>query len=278
MMRCKYMEEDIEKIREDSIEEIKEKVRKNPKFLSPVNKERLEYQEKLKFANGNDFTNWMQQVGIMKNHIDVERKRHEKTIKDAGCNTEKEYRDKCARSAGFKDSAEQHRDYYREWTHETGRNFPAEDNPDCPRCFGDFTENLMIQTFEDAIKMSSNNPGYDWTCNRGYKIDNKGACLQYIDGKSPKWLFNIIYNDIADWFILSAWDNRDSLTPLHVWAFHKNDIVRGRKFWRRTGFSVINTPKGLKEFEKYEIINRLEKLKELRNKYKDKGICGIDHV
>ena len=37
--------------------------------------------------------------------------------------------------------------------------------------------------------------------------------------KNPRYLH------LADWFILSAWDNRDSLTPLHVWAFHKDDIV-----------------------------------------------------
>lgn len=259
------MKEDIEKIREDAIEEIKEKVRKNPNFLSPVNKERLEYQEKLKFSNGNEFTNWMQKVGIMKNPIDIERERYRKTIKDAGCNTNKEYRDRCAQNAGFKDSAEQHRDYYREWTHETGRNLPAEDNPDCPRYFGDFTESLMIQTFEGATKMPSNNPGYDWTCKKGDKIDNKGSCLIYRKGKSPMWQFNIMYNNITDWFILSAWDNRDSLNPLHVWAFHKDDIVRGRKFWRRDTLAITDISKGLKEFEKYEITHRLDELKELCN-------------
>ena len=45
---------DIEKIRKDSIEEIKKKVRNNSNFLNQANKERLEYQKKLKFANGND--------------------------------------------------------------------------------------------------------------------------------------------------------------------------------------------------------------------------------
>lgn len=61
------VENSIEGIRKNVVAEIKEKVRKNQKFLSPVNKERLEYQEKLKFANGNEFTCWMQQNGIMKN-------------------------------------------------------------------------------------------------------------------------------------------------------------------------------------------------------------------
>jgi len=264
---------EIEKIRKDAIEEIKEKVRKNPNFLSPVNKERLECQEKLKFANGNDFTHWMQQNGIMNNPVDIERKRRKKVIENAGCKTEKEYQDKCARDAGFKDKAER----YREWMHDTGRTLPKEFNEDCPIHFGEFTENLMIQTFEDPIKMPPNNPGFDWKCRNGDKVDNKGRCLDY-DNRSnwSGWIFSIRYNDVADIFILSAWDNRDSLNPLHVWIFHKNDIIRKGngayapkvEFWKRDGFTITNTPEGLKEFEKHEATNRLDKLKEL---------CGRDN-
>ena len=68
---------------------------------------------------------------------------------------------------------------------------------------------------------------------------------------------------------MSAWDNRDSLKPLYVWAFHKDDIVRGRKFWRRDTFSITNTPEKLKELEKWEVTDRLDKLKELCNRDKD---------
>ena len=74
---------------------------------------------------------------------------------------------------------------------------------------------------------------------------------------------SIRYNTIADWFILSAWDDRDSLNPLYVWIFHKNDIVREKKFWKRNNLWITNTPKKLKEFKKYEVANRLYKLKEL---------------
>lgn len=59
--------EDMENIK-DVIDEIKEKVRNNPNFLSPCNKERLEHQKKLKFANGNDFTCWMQES---QNYTDI---------------------------------------------------------------------------------------------------------------------------------------------------------------------------------------------------------------
>lgn len=68
---------------------------------------------------------------------------------------------------------------------------------------------------------------------------------------------------------MSAWDNRDSLTPLHIWMFHKNDMVRHAKFWRREGFIITNTPKKLKELEKYEVTDKLDKLKELCNRSRD---------
>ena len=186
---------------------------------------------------------------------------------NAGCKTQQEYKNKCAQKAGFKDRKDRDRDRNREWRYENGRCLPKEFNKDCTSYFGEFTENLMIQTFEEPIRMPYGNPGFDWTCKRGDKIDNKSRCISYSNKSNwTGWQFSIRWNNIADWFILSAWDNRDSLTPLHVWAFHKDDIIGERKFWRRETFSISNTPEKLKEFEKYEITNRLDKLKELCNK------------
>lgn len=192
-----------------------------------------------------------------------------------GCKNEKEYIDRIAQGLGYKD----HNEQLKEWRYKTGRSLPAEDNPECSSYFGDFTESLMIQTFEDVIKMPYGNPGFDWICKNGDKIDNKGVCLGYnIYNNWSGWRFTIRYNNIADWFILSAWDNRSSLNPLHVWAFHKNDMVKYRignqnvlkRFCDRELIAIPNTPEGLKEFEKYEINNRLIKLKELCNGDKKK--------
>ncbi len=61
------MKEDIDSIenmRRNTISEIKEKIKKDPKYLHPCNKERLEYQKNLKFENGYEFTYWLQQNGI----------------------------------------------------------------------------------------------------------------------------------------------------------------------------------------------------------------------
>lgn len=64
----------------------------------------------------------------------------------------------------------------------------------------------MIKTFEGAVKMPPNNPGFDWTCKKGDKIDNKGVCLIYSKKSNwSGWEFDIRYNNIADWFILSCY-------------------------------------------------------------------------
>ena len=126
---------------------------------------------------------------------------------------------KDAMNAEFKDNAEK----VREWHYETGRKFPKEFDEDDPIYFGDFTKSLMIQTFEDSVRMPLNNPGFDWKCKSGDRIDNKGV-------------------------------------------FHINDKVRKRNFCEFDGVTITNDQEYLKEFEKYEFINRLEKLKELLSK------------
>jgi hypothetical protein len=98
------MVKDLEKIRKDAIAGIKEKANKNPKYLNPANKEHQEDMKIPKFANGYEFTCWMQQNEIMKNPFDIERMARRKTIDSTGCKTQKEYKDKCARNAGFKES------------------------------------------------------------------------------------------------------------------------------------------------------------------------------
>lgn len=268
------MEDDIEKIRKDAITEIKEKVKKSPGYLHPCNKERQEDRKRLKFVSGYEFTYWMQQNGIMKNPTDINRRDWEIVLKNAKCETTTEYRDRCAQRTGFKNGAEK----LKEWRHKSGRQLPKEFNEDCSSWFGEFiSQNYVMETFEDPVPMPPNNPGFDWICKKGQKIDHKGACLSYSNKSNWNgWNFPIRWNNIADYFILSAWDNRDSLTPLHVWIFHKNDIVRGRKFWEREGFTITNTPDKLKELEKFEVTDRLDKLKELCNRHRNENKISND--
>lgn len=215
------MYDNIDDIRRNTIIEIKEKIMKNHGYLHPCNKERLEDIKRLGFASGNEFIQWMQQNRILKNPTDIDREICRKTIENAGCKTLKEYNDKCAQKNGFKDWIEKRR----EWRYETGRCLPREFNEDCSHFFGDFTENLMIRRYTGAIKMPSNNPGFDYLWN-GIKIDNKGRCLCYVGGIYPRLIFEIKWNNIADLFILSGWDDRESLNPLIALEFKKNDLIR----------------------------------------------------
>lgn len=206
----------------------------------------------LEKKHGKEFADWARQN---KNKI-------YRYVIDAGCKTWPEYLDKCAKNRGFKN----HTESVREWTHEIGITLPMSENKYCSSYFGIYiAENYIMKTFEDPIPAPPNNPYFDWTCKRGQKIQHKARCLGWTG-----WKFNHIdFNPIADYFILSAWNDRDDLIPLHIWMFHRDDIVRGDPFWMRRSLNISDTSKRLKEFEKYEVTDRLEKLNELCKKLQE---------
>lgn len=286
-------EENIEKIRKDVITEIKEKVRKNSRFLHPTNKERLEYQEKLKFTNGNEFTNWMQQVGIMKNPTDIKRRDDEKTVENARCKTMKEYKDDLAKDAGFKDNT----DRVKKRRHKTGRNLPMEFNEYCTSYFGVYIgeqqlyKEYLLTIFEYVERKDYGNPGYDFLCKyprqefidrypqfklekeKEYKVQLGLRCLYYPKDKSPFWNFFVRHNDIPDFFLYSGWDNRKSLQPIYHWFFHKDEMIRygnsystREKFWKRESFTITYNTEYIKRFKKDEL--PIDKLKELYDRIK----------
>ncbi len=257
--------------------EIKEKIKKNPKYVHPCNKEFQDDIKKFGFESGYKYICWLEKNGILKNKIPGK-------YLYVGCENLKEYQDKCAKRKGFKDETdrvrawrqdnkEHYNEYSRNRRHNIGESLPKEFNEDCSLYFGEYiAENYIMKTFEDTIKAPCGTKGYDWTCKKGYKIQHKARCMEY-DPKGSDWCgwkWSINYNDIADYFILSAWDNRDSMNPIYIWIFHKNDMIRkGRsnytkeKFWERYVFSITNTPEKLKEFERYEVRDKLDKLKKI---------------
>ena len=204
---------------------------------------------------GKEFVDWIKQ----------NKNKARNCIINAGCKTEKEYQNYCAKKNGFRDNNE----YVKIWTHDNGIHMPMSENEECSAYFGIWiAENYIIKTFEDADKAPYGTIGYDWICNKGMKIECKARCLD----SNNTWDYpignrrNYNYNMVADYFIISAWDNRESLNPFHVWVFHRDDIVRGEPFWMRMSISISNSEKVLKKFKKFEVTNRLDKLKELCNK------------
>lgn len=98
---------------------------------------------------------------------------------------------------------------------------PMGENKECGIFLGvHVAERVLAKVFKNVERMPFGNVGYDFICNNGYKIDVKSACI----GTNGGWGFHIGENKIADYFILIAFDNRDDLTPLHLWMIPGEDV------------------------------------------------------
>ena len=88
------------------------------------------------------------------------------------------------------------------------------ENKQCSTYLGvSVAENVLSKIFKNVEVMPYGHRGYDFICNRGKKIDVKSSCIN----KSGNWLFTINRNEVADNFLLIAFDNRVDLNPLHIW-------------------------------------------------------------
>lgn len=186
------------------------------------------------------------------------------TLKRSDFKTRLEYANTQAQRLGFKDEAE--RAKINRWKRGVQR--PIEEAKDSGPYFGIcIGEKYISKTFDNPKMMPYGNPGYDWICKNGLKIQLECRCLcdnTCSPGANPQFKFtHIDYNKVADVFILSGWKDRESLEPLFVLAFKKDDIVRGEPFWMRNSLSITNSPGGLAEFKDFEVTNKLDKLKEM---------------
>lgn len=96
---------------------------------------------------------------------------------------------------------------------------PMSENRGCSAFLGvHVAERVLSSVFKNVERTPYGNSGYDFICNHGKKIDVKSSCLR----KDGRWLFNLKKNTIADHFLCIAFDDRDSLNPLHVWLLPSN--------------------------------------------------------
>lgn len=286
----KNINENIENI----IKKIKDKIKKNPKYLHPCNKEFQEDIKRYRFENGNRFIYWMRQNGILRTVTDIERDSRDKIAKGLGFNNRNhrrlEMRQIWAQNLGYKDDPERQRsDRY-----DKGTSNPSSKNKDCSLNFGiDIGEktfnNILLEVFEYVRHDKEEgclDGGIDFFCKdpsqefidkypqfklqRGieYKIQLKMRCLYNGDALN----FNIQYNDRVDFFILSGWNNRIDLDHLYTWLIHKDEIIRGRKLWRRDSLQILNRPKYLLEFKRFELTDKIEKLKDICKKLKEDNV------
>ena len=99
------------------------------------------------------------------------------------------------------------------------------DNKDCAAFLGVYVaERVLSHVFKHVQRMPNNNPGYDFICGRGYKIDVKSSCCYHSKTQADRWAFKIRKNQIAEYFLCLAFDNRESLNPEHIWLIPAENI------------------------------------------------------
>ena len=95
--------------------------------------------------------------------------------------------------------------------------------------------------------MPYNNKGFDFICDKGYKIDVKSSC--FLTSRPNMWAFKIRYNTIADYFLCLAFDNRKDLNPAHIW------LIPGHIINHQTCASISKST--LDRWHEYELIDKL---------------------
>lgn len=91
------------------------------------------------------------------------------------------------------------------------------ENQSCASYLGCFVaERVLSKVFKNVVKMPFNNPGFDFICNKGMKIDVKSATF-HIKNKVRRWGFKVHDNSCTDFFLFLAFDNRTDLNPLYLW-------------------------------------------------------------
>lgn len=123
----------------------------------------------------------------------------------------------------------------------------AATNPDCSTFLGVVVaERVLSKVFKNVQRMAQGNPGYDFICGKGFKIDVKGSCLRK---KLEQWNFHIERNQEADYFLCLAFDNRKDLNPLHIW------LIPGDVLNHLIGTSIARST--LEKWSKYELTDKL---------------------
>ena len=194
-----------------------------------------------------------------------------KIAKERGFNDHNDYTNELVKNKGFKDI----NDYNRKMGHKRGERtgLSMSENKECSMYLGvHIAERILPLLFKNVKKMPTGNPGYDFICDNGYKIESKSACLK----DNNIWTFKINKNKVADYFFMIAFDDRENLKVMHIWLV-KGDTVIEKTTCNSEEFifnekNVINIGKGnkaLKRWIKYEKTDMLKKAQILCNKYKE---------
>ena len=92
-------------------------------------------------------------------------------------------------------------------------------NRECSSFLGVYiAETVLSDVFKNVKRMDNNNPGFDFICNKNYKIDVKSSCRRISVYNTYRWSFHINRNKIPDYFLLIGFNNREDLSPEYLWC------------------------------------------------------------
>lgn len=131
------------------------------------------------------------------------------------------------------------------YSHVKGLKTPMSKNKSCSSYLGvHINEQLLSKIFRDVKQMLPNNPGFDFTCNKGMKIDAKSSVTRISKVGTKSWHFHINKNKIADYFFCVAYTSREDPKPLHMW------LIPGEDVNNKMGITISETT--LYKWYKYE--------------------------
>lgn len=249
------------------------------------------------FKNYNDYRNHLAREKGFSNHTDyvnyLSQKRgfgsqHEEYVSKIGFKSQGEYRkhlftkktgkkfvdiakrlNDWARDKGFKDYSEYldviaigrgftcYEEYAKVWKYYPGMINPLTENRSTKNFIGYIAECGMSKIFDNVMRMPHSNPGYDFICSKGQKIDVKGAILN----QHNQFSFHIRHNHIADYFLLIGFNDILELEPLLILLIKSGEIIQELSVNDRHMLHIPNTDRYIEELKKYELSDKLEKLK-----------------
>jgi hypothetical protein len=146
------------------------------------------------------------------------------------------------------------------WIKLHGNNLASE-NKACSKYLGVvIAETILSHEFPGFIRMPNDNPGYDYDCPKGFRVDVKSACISVSPYGTAKWHYAIRKNKIPHFFLFVAFDNRTDLNLLYIW------LIPGSLINTKTGIAILDTPEGLAKWSKYSrpLTNALNCCSQLR--------------
>lgn len=128
-----------------------------------------------------------------------------------------------------------------------GKCMPMDKNRECPVFLGVYVAETVLSGFFGHVKrMPYANPGYDFICGKGFKIDVKSSCYRVRAQRRNSWKFGIDQNAVADYFLCIGFDDRKSLNPLHVW------LIPGNLINKKQSISIVDSESSLLKWKEFE--------------------------